>query len=86
MLATFQQRTSDLQTLQNALNTANDPKQTMDLTARIAAEQAQLQNDMLKLEALKMSKQAQDALNNAATAASRGAAVSVTYQANMGGQ
>jgi len=86
MLSTFQQRTRDLQTLQNSLSTATDPKQTMDLQARIAAEQAQLQNDMLKIEAIKLSKQAQDGLNNGQTAASRGAAVAATYQTNMGGQ
>lgn len=86
LLTTTQQRTSDLQTLQNSLSTATDPKQTMDLQARIAAEQAQLQNDMLKIEAIKMSKQAQDALNNGQTAASRGAAIAATYQTNMGSQ
>ena len=83
LLATFQQRTSDLQTLQSALDTANDPKQTMDLSARISAEQAQLQNDMLKLQAIKMSEEAQSAATNAAAGASSAAASAATYQNNI---
>ena len=41
-----------LQALTNALNGATDPKAVLDLQARIASEQAALQNDGIQLQAV----------------------------------
>lgn len=49
---TSAQRVNTLQALTNALNGATDPKAVMDLQARIASEQAALQNDGIQLQAV----------------------------------
>ena len=46
---------------------AKDPKDVMDLQARISVEQAQLQNDMLKMQAIQMAQAGQASLSLAAT-------------------
>ena len=48
-------RSRGLTQLQSALDTATDPKTVLDLTARINAQVAQGQNDLLKIEAIRMS-------------------------------
>lgn len=48
---TAAQRVNTLQALTNALNGQTDPKAVMDLQARIASEQAALQNDGIQLQA-----------------------------------
>lgn len=83
ILAIAQQRTAGLEQLRTALDTAQDPKQVMDLNARIAVEQAHLQNDMIKLQALKMSEEAQASANSAIAASSSAAASAATYQNNI---
>ena len=52
----------------------------MDLQARISAEQAQLQNDMIKIQAIKMSQQAQEEAQGKVMAASIGAATSASLK------
>ena len=49
---TAAQRVQTLQALTNALNNQVDPKAVMDLQARIASEQAALQNDAVQLQAV----------------------------------
>lgn len=49
---TAAQRVNTLQALTNALNGATDPKAVLDLQARIASEQAALQNDGIQLQAV----------------------------------
>jgi type IV secretion system protein VirB5 len=61
-------RFSTLQPLITSIGTASDPKAILDLQARIAAEQAMLQNDQSKLQALYQATQAQDAANRARAA------------------
>jgi type IV secretion system protein VirB5 len=74
-------RTTGLEQLRSALDTASDPKQVMDLQARIAVEQAHLQNDMIKLQAYKMAQDAQNAAAAQNAFASRAAATSATLAA-----
>ena len=54
------QRFAALQTLINAIPAATDAKATLDLQARIAAEQAMLQNEHTKLMVLHETAQAED--------------------------
>ena len=72
-LAVTQARTQGLDQLRQQLATARDPKDVMDLQARIAVEQAQLQNDMLKMQAIQMAEagRAQLAISSALLAAGR---------------
>lgn len=49
---TSAQRVNTLQALTNALSGQTDPKAVMDLQARIASEQAALQNDGIQLQAV----------------------------------
>lgn len=51
-LTTSSNRFASLQQLVNALGSAADEKASLDLTARITAEQAMLQNDQTKLQGL----------------------------------
>lgn len=53
-LSITQTRMQGLDQLRQQLSSAKDPKDVMDLQARIAVEQAQLQNDMLKMQAIQM--------------------------------
>jgi type IV secretion system protein VirB5 len=59
-LATTSSRFASMQTLINSIGTARDPKAIQDLQARIIAEQATLQNDQTKLQALYQAAQAQE--------------------------
>lgn len=54
-------RVQKLEDLVRAIGTAGDPKAIADLNARIAGEQALLQNELIKLEALRMVQHAQAA-------------------------
>ncbi|MEM8820086.1 MAG: type IV secretion system protein [Pseudomonadota bacterium] len=48
------QRTEDIETMLARLNTSTDLKETADLTARIGAEQALIENETLRLRALQL--------------------------------
>jgi type IV secretion system protein VirB5 len=64
-----------LDQLRTQLDSAKDPKDVMDLQARIGVEQAQLQNDQLKLQAIQMAQAGQNqlAISTAETSAARNA-------------
>ncbi|WP_267347023.1 type IV secretion system protein [Sphingomonas sp. GM_Shp_2] len=72
-LAVAQTRTEGLDLLRQRLAQARDPKDVMDLQARIGVEQAQLQNDMLKMQAIQMAQagEANLAISAARLSASR---------------
>ena len=57
-----QSRFTELSGLVRRVNTATDPKEVMDLNARIGADQAFLQNEVGKLQVLQQTAQANDAL------------------------
>lgn len=61
-LAIGNQRTSGLNDLQNQISSARDPKDVMDLNVRATVESAQATNDLMKLQAIQMSQQAQSDL------------------------
>lgn len=56
------QRLQGLQQLQQSLSTATDARAALDIQARIAAENAMIQNDQVRLQGLAMVQQAQDRL------------------------
>ena len=66
-LSLSQTRMQGLDQLRTQLDAAKDPKDVMDLQARISVEQAQLQNDMIKMEAIQMSQAGRASLSLAAT-------------------
>ncbi|MBB3588959.1 type IV secretion system protein VirB5 [Sphingomonas sp. BK481] len=72
-LSVAQTRMQGLDQLRAQLDNAKDPKDVMDLQARVAVEQAQLQNDMIKMQAIQMAQagEAQMAISAAQVAASR---------------
>lgn len=72
-LSITQARMQGLDQLREALSSAKDPKDVMDLQARIQVEQAQLQNDMLKMQAIQMAQagQANMQISSAQVAAGR---------------
>jgi type IV secretion system protein VirB5 len=82
-LTIAQQRTEGLEQLRTALDSAQDPKQVMDLSARIAVEQAHLQNDELKLKSIEMTEQGQAALGLAQANATRARDQNALYAANI---
>jgi type IV secretion system protein VirB5 len=53
------QRTSGLSDLQAQISSAKDPKDAMDLSVRATLENAQATNDLMKLQAIQLSQQAQ---------------------------
>jgi type IV secretion system protein VirB5 len=59
-LSNSSDRFTTLQQLITALNSATDPKGSLDLAARIAAEQAMLQNESTKLQGLYQIAQSQE--------------------------
>ena len=59
-LSNSSDRFTSLQQLISAMGSATDPKGAMDLTARIAAEQAMLQNESTKLQGLYQIAQSQE--------------------------
>ena len=61
-LAISNQRTSGLSDLQNQISSAKDPKDVMDLNVRASVENAQATNDLIKLQSIQMSQQAQSDL------------------------
>lgn len=61
-LAVANQRTSGLSDLQTQISTAKDPKDVMDLNVRATVESAQATNDLMKLQAIQLSQQAQSDL------------------------
>ncbi len=82
-LSVTQTRMQGLDQLREQLSSAKDPKDVMDLQARIAVEQAQLQNDVLKMQAIQMAQagQANLAISTAETSTARNAAS--FYDANI---
>ncbi len=66
-LSVSQTRMQGLDQLREQLSSAKDPKDVMDLQARISVEQAQLQNDMLKMQAIQMAQAGQASLSLTAT-------------------
>lgn len=74
-LSITQTRMQGLDQLRTQLDSAKDPKDVMDLQARIGVEQAQLQNDQLKLQAIQMAQAGQNqlAISTAETSAERNA-------------
>ncbi|RYF07220.1 MAG: type VI secretion protein, partial [Oxalobacteraceae bacterium] len=66
-LSVSQTRMQGLDQLREELSSAKDPKDVMDLQARISVEQAQLQNDMLKMQAIQMAQAGQASLSLTAT-------------------
>ncbi len=75
-LSVTQTRMQGLDQLREQLSTAKDPKDVMDLQARISVEQAQLQNDMLKMQAIQMAQAGEGnlAITSAEMAQARNAA------------
>jgi type IV secretion system protein VirB5 len=55
---TASQRIDALEELRTRISTATDVKETLDLSARLQAEQALLQNDVLRMQGLAMIQQA----------------------------
>lgn len=81
-LSATQVRMQGLDQLREALSSAKDPKDVMDLQARIAVEQAQLQNDMLKMQALQMAQAGEANLAASAAQVSAGRNESAFFKAN----
>ena len=77
-----QTRTQGLDQLRQQLAAARDPKDVMDLQARIAVEQAQLQNDMLKLQAIQMAQAGEGNLAISSALLAAGRNDSAFFQAN----
>ena len=81
-LSVSQTRMQGLDQLRAQLDGAKDPKDVMDLNARIDVEQAQLQNDELKLQALQLAQGGEANLGMSAAQVSAGRADSAFFQAN----
>ena len=81
-LSLSQTRMQGLDQLREQLSSAKDPKDVMDLQARIAVEQAQLQNDVLKMQALQMAQAGEANLQISAAQVSAGRNESAFFQAN----
>jgi len=81
-LAVTQARMQGLDQLREQLSSAKDPKDVLDLQARIAVEQAQLQNDMLKMQALQMAQAGEANLQISAAQVSAGRNESAFFKAN----
>jgi len=77
-----QMRTQGLDELRQQLASAKDPKDVMDLQARIAVEQAQLQNDMLKMQAIQMAQAGEGNLAISSALVAAGRNDSAFFQAN----
>ncbi|RZL28470.1 MAG: type VI secretion protein [Sphingomonas sp.] len=81
-LAITQTRMQGLDQLREQLSSAKDPKDVMDLQARISVEQAQLQNDMLKMQAIQMSQAGQANLQISASQVAAGRDEAAFFEAN----
>lgn len=77
-----QVRMQGLDQLRQQLASARDPKDVMDLQARIAVEQAQLQNDMLKMQAIQLAQAGQGNLAISAGEVAAGRDAAAFYDAN----
>jgi len=77
-----QTRTQGLDQLRQQLAVARDPKDVMDLQARIAVEQAQLQNDMLKMQAIQMAQAGEGNMAISTSEAAAGRNAAAFYDAN----
>ena len=81
-LRVAQTRMQGIDQLRAQLDSARDPKDVMDLQARIGAEQAQLQNDMIKMQALQMAQASEASLAASAAQVSAGRNESAFFSAN----
>ncbi len=81
-LSLTQTRMQGLDQLRSRLDSAKDPKEVMDLNARIAVEQAQIQNDLLKMQAIQMAQSGQANLGMSAAATSAARNSAAFYDAN----
>ena len=81
-LSVAQTRMQGIDQLRAQLDSAKDPKDVMDLQARIAAEQAQLQNDMIKMQAIQMAQASEASMAASAAQVSAGRNESAFFQAN----
>lgn len=77
-----QTRMQGLDRLREQLSGAKDPKDVMDLQARIAVEQAHLQNDMLKMQAIQMAQAGEGNLAASAAEAAAARNAAAFYNAN----
>lgn len=81
-LSVAQTRMQGIDELRQQLSSAQDPKDVMDLQARISAEQAHLQNDLLKMQAIQMAQASEASLAASAAQVSAGRNESAFFQAN----
>lgn len=81
-LSIAQTRMQGIDQLREQLSSAKDPKDVMDLQARISAEQAQLQNDMLKMQAIQLAQASEASMAASAAQVSAGRKESAFFQAN----
>ncbi len=81
-LSITQARMQGLDQLREQLSNARDPKDVMDLQARVAVEQAQLQNDMLKMQAVQMAQAGEGNLRISAAEAASGRDADAFYDTN----
>lgn len=81
-LSIAQTRMQGIDQLREQLSSAKDPKDVMDLQARISAEQAQLQNDMLKMQAIQLAQASEASMAASAAQVSAGRNESAFFQAN----
>ena len=81
-LSVAQTRMQGLDQLREQLSVAKDPKDVMDLQARISVEQAQLQNDMLKMQAIQMAQAGEANLANSGAEAAAARNAAAFYDAN----
>jgi len=85
-LSVSQIRMQGLDQLREQLSSAKDPKDVMDLQARIAVEQAQLQNDAIKMQAIRMSQEGQASLALAATQTAAARDAEATFNDTLDGK
>jgi type IV secretion system protein VirB5 len=81
-LGVTQTRMQGLDQLRSQLDYAKDPKDVMDLQARIAVEQAQLQNDNLKMQAIQMAQAGQGNMQISAAQVAAGREEAEFFSAN----
>jgi type IV secretion system protein VirB5 len=81
-LSLAQTRMQGLDQLREQLSVAKDPKDVMDLQARIAVEQAQLQNDVLKMQAMQLAQAGEGNLAISAAQVAAGRNESAFFDAN----
>lgn len=82
-LSLTQTRMQGLDQLRAQLDAAKDPKDVMDLQVRISVEQAQLENDMLKLQAVQMAQNGESQLGLAAAVTTRARNAASLYDDNI---